>query len=536
MGQTIVVCGLPWWREGQTTKSDRLPHGRAPASVCDNTPVHSTSAAYFLFLIVVLFFYWSLAGWRLARFAILLAANYFFCARYGLFYLALIPACASIDYFAGLAIESSPRPVIRRLFLSLSLAVNLGLLVLSRHMAIFMQPTAWDWVFPLSLSFYAFQSLSYTIDIYRKDAPAATSYLGYMTAASFFPTIQAGPITRPAEILKQLTRNFNLTPADGSRALFLIVFGLVKKLLIADYLAGNLVNRVFDTPNLYSGMENLIAVYVYSLELYYDFSGYTDIARGCGLLLGVRLPINFDRPYTAVNMTDFWRRWHITFSNWLRDYLYFSLPGKRTRIWPYLNLVITMFLGGLWHGATWPFAVWGLLHGSALAVTRGVASLAWTPPRIRLGLARRPYLLYLPVCLSHLDLLPQPQHNHSLRHTKAHRLPDFLRAERLDRCSISLITSRSRPSRSQGLVRTRRRTIRPHAFLRTGRRHGRGRSGDSTMGRPHHRALRLYAVLTCARSTTSHRPLATSHGKGFLCRPPPPWPPSPFSWPRSPAS
>jgi D-alanyl-lipoteichoic acid acyltransferase DltB (MBOAT superfamily) len=130
------------------------------------------------------------------------------------------------------------------------------------------------------------------------------------------------------------------------------------------------VNRVFDTPDLYSGMETLIAVYIYSLELYYDFSGYTDIARGCGMLLGVRLPINFDRPYTAVNVADFWRRWHITFSNWLRDYLYFSLPGKRTRFGPYLNLVITMFLGGLWHGTTGPFAIWGLLHGCALAVTR----------------------------------------------------------------------------------------------------------------------------------------------------------------------
>ena len=210
----------------------------------------------------------------------------------------------------------------------------------------------------------------HTLSISIAKTLGASTYLGYMAAASFFPTIQAGPITRPAEILKQLTRKFDLAPADGSRALFLIVFGLLKKLLIADYLASNLVNRVFDTPNLYSGMENLAAVYVYSLELYYDFSGYTDIARGCGLLLGVRLPINFDRPYTAVNMADFWRRWHITFSNWLRDYLYFSLPGKRTRIWPYLNLVITMVLGGLWHGATWPFAIWGLLHGSALAVTR----------------------------------------------------------------------------------------------------------------------------------------------------------------------
>lgn len=308
--------------------------------------MHSTSAAYFLFITIVLLAYWVTSGWRLARFTVLLAANYFFCARYGFFYVALIPACSTIDYLAGLGMQSFRNAHVRRLFLLLSLVTNLGLLVLSRHMTLFLQPSKWDWVFPLSLSFYAFQSLSYTIDIYRKDAPAASSYLGYMTAASFFPTIQAGPITRPAEILKQLTRKFELTPADGSRALFLIVFGLLKKLLIADYLAGNLVNRVFDTPNLYSGAENLAAVYVYSLQLYYDFSGYTDIARGCGLLLGVRLPINFDRPYTAVNMADFWRRWHITFSNWLRDYLYFSLPGKRTRIWPYLNLVITMVLGG----------------------------------------------------------------------------------------------------------------------------------------------------------------------------------------------
>jgi D-alanyl-lipoteichoic acid acyltransferase DltB (MBOAT superfamily) len=224
--------------------------------------VHSTSAAYFLFVIVVILAYWLVAGSRLARLTVLLAANYFFCARYGLFYLALIPACSSLDYLAGQGMQFFKRALVRRLFLGLSLAVNLGLLVLSRHMTLFLQPSIWDWVFPLSLSFYAFQSLSYTIDIYRNDATAASSYLGYMAAASFFPTIQAGPITRPADILKQLTRKFDLLPADGSRALFLIVFGLAKKLLIADYLAGNLVNRVFDTPNLYSGMENLVAVYV----------------------------------------------------------------------------------------------------------------------------------------------------------------------------------------------------------------------------------------------------------------------------------
>ncbi len=140
---------------------------------------------------------------------------------------------------------------------------------------------------------------------------------------------------------------------------------------MADFLAENLVNRVFDTPKLYSGGEVLLAVYAYSLQLYFDFSGYTDIARGTAQLLGIRLPINFDRPYLSANLTEFWRRWHLSFSNWLRDYLFFNLPGGRTRIMPYVNLVITMVLGGLWHGMTWNFAIWGLLHGVALAATRG---------------------------------------------------------------------------------------------------------------------------------------------------------------------
>jgi len=148
--------------------------------------------------------------------------------------------------------------------------------------------------------------------------------------------------------------------------------GLTKKLLVADYLAQNLINRVFDFPNLYSGTEVLVSVYGYALQLYYDFSGYTDIAIGSALLLGIQLPINFKRPYAAVNIADFWRRWHITLSNWLRDYLYFSLPGLRSKwkVFAYTNLVITMVIGGLWHGAGWTFVVWGALHGVGLAVVR----------------------------------------------------------------------------------------------------------------------------------------------------------------------
>jgi alginate O-acetyltransferase complex protein AlgI len=329
----------------------------------------SGSAAYFAFVAAVFFSYWLSYRWTRLRLAVLLLANYLFCAQFGLFYVALLPFCGIVDYAVGLGLMRSRHSGLRRALLAVSVIVNLGVLIGSRHAGALLG-SRWSWVFPLGLSFYTFQSLTYTIDLYRRDSEGTRGLLEYLCAASFFPTLQAGPITRVAELVKQLRTGPFLSREDGGRAFFLIASGLLKKALIADFLADNLVNRVFDTPNLYSGAEALIAVYAYSLQLYYDFSGYTDIARGAALLLGVRLPINFDRPYSAANMTDFWRRWHISFSNWLRDYLYFSLPGARSKVMPYVNLVVTMLLGGLWHGITGTFAVWGLLHGSALAVTR----------------------------------------------------------------------------------------------------------------------------------------------------------------------
>jgi alginate O-acetyltransferase complex protein AlgI len=327
------------------------------------------SSSYFLFAAAVFFLYWASAqirpSSRLPRLGIILLANYFFCARYGLFYLYLIPACSTADFLIGLGLMRSPHAGVRRLLVGLSVALNLTLLIGSRHAA-----ATWQWVFPLGLSFYTFQSLTYMLDLYRRDAEGTHSLLAYLSAVSFFPTLQAGPITRVTDLLDQFAKPRVLSRDEGGRAFFLIGLGLLKKALIADFLAENLVNRVFDTPNLYSGAEVLLAVYAYSLQIYFDFSGYTDIARGTALLLGIQLPINFDRPYLAANLNEFWRRWHLSFSNWLRDYLYFSLPGARTKIMPYVNLAITMLLGGLWHGLTWPFAVWGLLHGTALAATR----------------------------------------------------------------------------------------------------------------------------------------------------------------------
>ena len=332
------------------------------------------SSTYYIFVAAVFFLYWG-APAGLLRLGVVLLANYYFCARYGLFYLAVIPVCSTADFFIGRGLMRYHQGWLRRVLAALSVALNLALLVGARHMGAIVNPRGWDWIFPLGLSFYALQSLTYTLDLYRRDAKGTNSLLAYLSAASFFPTLQAGPITRVTELVQQLTARRPMAREEGGRALFLIGLGVLKKALIADYLAGNLVNRVFDTPKLYSGAEVLLAVYAYSLQLYFDFSGYTDIARGSAQLLGIRLPVNFDRPYRSSNLTEFWRRWHISFSNWLRDYLFFALPGGRTRLMPYFNLVITMVLGGLWHGITWNFAIWGLLHGSALAATR--AWWAW---------------------------------------------------------------------------------------------------------------------------------------------------------------
>ncbi len=353
--------------------------------------MQTTSAAYFAFIAAVFFVYWASSPSRILRLAVIAFANLLFCARFGVFYVVLIPAAASLDFFIGLGLMRFSRSIVRRLMLGASLILNLSLLIGSRHMGAILDYARpadhWDWIFPLGLSFYAFQALTYTIDLYRADvheraAEGTSSLLAHLASVSFFPTILAGPITRVTDLVKQFERDPKLDPAAGGRAFFLIGLGLVKKFLIADYLAENLVNRVFDTPDLYSGFEVLVAVFAYSLQLYYDFSGYTDIARGAGQLLGVKLPINFDRPYLSLDIAEFWRRWHISFSSWLRDYLYYALPGNRTRVMPYMNLIITMLLGGLWHGVTWNFAIWGLLHGSTLAFVRAWQTWRgrWRPP------------------------------------------------------------------------------------------------------------------------------------------------------------
>lgn len=339
-----------------------------------------TSSTYFLFLAGVFFLYWPLARWRVASLSILLFANYFFYAKWDLFYLGLIPAAGFCDYWLARGMGATKRTAMRRTLVTASVLMNVGLLASFKYMPFLLEnwaavsggvAPAWHWTFPLGLSFYCFQALTYTIDVYRHDAKPATSLLTYLTGVSLFPTTLSGPITRVSSLVTQLERKEKtLAPENGAKALFWIGLGLSKKFLIADYLAENLVNRVFDFPNLYSGGETLVAIYGYALQLYYDFSGYTDIVLGSALLLGLQLPANFNAPYAAVNLADFWRRWHISLSNWLRDYLFFSLPGQRGKVLPYVNLVITMVIGGLWHGPSWTFVIWGALHGVGLAAVR----------------------------------------------------------------------------------------------------------------------------------------------------------------------
>ncbi|MFO0761884.1 MAG: MBOAT family O-acyltransferase [Byssovorax sp.] len=327
------------------------------------------------------------AGW--ARVLFLLGMSYGFYAGWNWRYLPLIFGSSTVDFFLARAIDREERPAARRMMLAITVALNLGFLgffkywnfaVENVHLLLHLiekspadaPSTALKVLLPpVGISFFTFESMSYVVDVYRKELKPHGSYLRYLLFVSFFPHLVAGPIVRPRDLLPQLERMPTLSRSEGSEALFLIAFGLLKKLVISDQLSQNLVDRVFEHPSNFSSVEVLAGVYGYAVQIYCDFSGYTDIAIGSALLLGVRFPQNFDSPYKAPNLADFWRRWHISLSSWLRDYLYIPLGGNRgSELFTYRNLMLTMLLGGLWHGASWTFVFWGFLHGLGLVVTR----------------------------------------------------------------------------------------------------------------------------------------------------------------------
>jgi len=226
-------------------------------------------------------------------------------------------------------------------------------------------------VLPVGISFFTFQALSYSIDVYRGRMKPVENIVDFSFYLTYFPQLVAGPIVRASEFIPQMKGDYSVTRNEFGQGLFLILQGLIKKMLISDFISAGFIDRVFDAPSIYSGFENLVAVYGYGLQIYCDFSGYTDIAIGLAMLMGFKLPLNFNSPYKAVNVRDFWNRWHISLSRWLKDYLYIPLGGNRKgKIRTGFNLMITMLLGGLWHGAALRFVIWGGMHGMALILHR----------------------------------------------------------------------------------------------------------------------------------------------------------------------
>ncbi len=391
------------------------------------------SLQYALFFAAIFGAYWSLRRRHLARTVLLVVASGWFYTRFdygpthpriGLLYLAILFTSAAIDFalsHAIHAVDGSERGLAdpawrdrrRKRLLVVSVVWNLGVLAWFKYTnfaidtvrqlleagGVHVAPRTLAIVLPIGISFFTFETMSYTIDVYRRELvpPAGhgagwtsikswgNAFLEYLLFVSFFPHLVAGPIIRPKDMLPQLRRDPVFDEGQASEGVFLIAGGLLKKVVIADYLALNHVDRVFDRPEWFSSPEALAAVYGYALQIYCDFSGYTDIALGSALLLGIALPKNFDSPYKSRSLQEFWHRWHISLSSWLRDYLYIPLGGSRGAPWKtYRNLMITMLLGGLWHGASWNFVVWGALHGAALAVTR-----MWQRRRERTGASDR---------------------------------------------------------------------------------------------------------------------------------------------------
>ena len=406
-------------------------------------PLLFTQLYFWGFFALVLGVYSLVYRQKALRNAFLFLVSLFFYYKTSGLFLFILLFSTAVDFGIGHAIYRSKHKSIAQLWVALSVTINLLVLgyfkyayfvtdFLNTHFALGLTPMnhfAWwsnewlgtDFVFdrimlPVGISFFTFQTISYSVDIYRGHIQPVKSPLDFGFYVSFFPQLVAGPIVRASEFIPQLYKDYSLDRKTFGMALFWILNGLLKKVLLADYLAVNFVDRVFDNPSLYSGFENMMALFGYSLQVYADFSGYTDIAIGVALLLGFQLPINFNSPYKASSVGEFWKRWHISLSTWLQDYLYIPIGGNRGgsafsygaivvvmiasailsgswwlpvimalvllgfsfgsayssrfRLWMEhnINLMLTMLLGGLWHGSSWNFVIWGGLNGLGLVV------------------------------------------------------------------------------------------------------------------------------------------------------------------------
>jgi len=341
--------------------------------------------AFGVFFLFVYFTAWSLDRENGRRKLFLLLASWFFYAQWDWRFVGLLIASAILNWGVAVLIDRSDAQGRRKWLVGLGVACNLLILGFFKYYGFFVEQagdllTRFGWerdlpllqiVLPVGISFFTFQGISYVVDVHRGKTPVAKSLLDVMLLMSFFPHLVAGPIVRASDLLPQFDRAPRLTREMATHGLLLICWGLFKKTVIASELSTRLVDPVFFDPSSYGALDLLAAVYGYAVQIYCDFSAYSDMAIGIAALLGYSFPRNFDQPYRASSMQDFWRRWHISLSSWLRDYLYVPLGGgKKGLIRSCLNVFITMLLGGLWHGAAWTFVAWGALHGGVQVVER----------------------------------------------------------------------------------------------------------------------------------------------------------------------
>ncbi len=343
-------------------------------------PLLFNSGFFLFFYLFVITFAYFFINFKRAKLIFLTVSSLFFYYKSSGNFFVLIIISSLIDYIAGMQIYNTESKIKRKVFLIISIVMNLSILGYFKYTNFLLDTLnslslghfdLLDIFLPVGVSFFTFQSMSYTIDIYRRQLKPERNFLDFLFFVSFFPQLVAGPIVRASHFLKQIHEYPVINKKEVGYALFLIMAGLLKKAVIADYISINFVDRVFEWPTRFTGVENLMAIYGYVLQIYCDFSGYSDMAIGLALLMGFRLPVNFNAPYKAKSVTEFWRRWHISLSSWLRDYLYIPLGGNRKgKVRTYYNLMMTMLLGGLWHGASWRFVLWGGIHGVALAIER----------------------------------------------------------------------------------------------------------------------------------------------------------------------
>jgi len=310
---------------------------------------------------------------------------YFFYKACG-FYFGFILLSAVVDFNLSNWIYTAKTIGRKKAILIFSIVINLGLLFYFKYTDFFIeiindlklgQVKPLNLILPIGISFYTFENLSYTIDVYRGKFKPVASFLDYCFFLSFFPKLVMGPIVRASDFIPQIRKDIHITKEDIAKGLYLILGGLFKKVVISDYIYVNYVQYIFDDPSRHSGIECLLGVYGYAMVIYCDFSGYSDMAIGMARWMGFTINENFDSPYQSSSITEFWRRWHMSLSSWLKDYLYISLGGNRVgKFRQYLNLMITMILGGLWHGAHFNFIIWGFMHGLALAFDKMRSSIA----------------------------------------------------------------------------------------------------------------------------------------------------------------